>query len=261
MIVAIVQGTIAFLLLGTVAERTTAFTPVNFGRSSFSPDASSSASSHHRPSQTRRSLSPLLTPSHTVFSETQMIFTTSLAAAASEGEGESGGGKKTRKRRKRKSQRPADTQSAAATTTSTTPQATQSIPSASKPIVVEDDSVVLSMDDFDAILEDEEIDVDMIRDIASFKFDGPDPTAAVDVSSSSSSSSSQGATKDDSGAIPLPDIKDTIRRKEMEAELARIKEDEQEKTKIDRSDRTALLKVRGFLLDFEFGLARPFTIE
>lgn len=45
-------------------------------------------------------------------------------------------------------------------------------------------------------------------------------------------------------AIPLPDIKEVLKKKEMEQELARIEEeDDEQKVKIKRGDRKALLKV------------------
>ena len=47
------------------------------------------------------------------------------------------------------------------------------------------------------------------------------------------------------GAIPLPDIKEALKKKEMEEELARMEEEkEASKVKIKRGDSDALLKVR-----------------
>jgi hypothetical protein len=51
----------------------------------------------------------------------------------------------------------------------------------------------------------------------------------------------------DSGAIPLPDIKQVLRKKFMEEELSRIEEEQEDKTvKIKRTDRKAMAKVRRF---------------
>ena len=45
--------------------------------------------------------------------------------------------------------------------------------------------------------------------------------------------------------IPLPDIKEVLKKKELEEELARIEEEQAEtKVKIKRSDKKALAKVR-----------------
>ena len=98
--------------------------------------------------------------------------------------------------------------------------------------------------------DEDEIDIDTIRDVASFSFDGPDLSGISSTTTPATENSNMDGIvgvepiEEDSGAIPLPDIKDSRRRKEMEQELARIQEEELEKTKIDRSDRTALLKVR-----------------
>jgi hypothetical protein len=48
------------------------------------------------------------------------------------------------------------------------------------------------------------------------------------------------------GAIPLPDIKDTRRRKEMEEEIARMAEEKEEtkdRNRIKRTDKEAMRKV------------------
>jgi hypothetical protein len=48
----------------------------------------------------------------------------------------------------------------------------------------------------------------------------------------------------DSTAIPLPDIKQVLRKKEIEEEMARIEEEEEEtKVRIKRTDRKAMAKV------------------
>jgi hypothetical protein len=49
----------------------------------------------------------------------------------------------------------------------------------------------------------------------------------------------------ESGAIPLPDIKQVLRKKFMEEEITRIEEEQEDKTvKIKRTDRKAMLRVR-----------------
>ena len=46
------------------------------------------------------------------------------------------------------------------------------------------------------------------------------------------------------GTIPLPDIKEVLRKKELEEEMARIEEDEEaSKVRINRKDRKALARV------------------
>ena len=46
------------------------------------------------------------------------------------------------------------------------------------------------------------------------------------------------------GAIPLPDIKEALKKKEQEEQLARMEEEkEANKIKIKRTDKEALLKV------------------
>jgi hypothetical protein len=53
----------------------------------------------------------------------------------------------------------------------------------------------------------------------------------------------------DSGAIPLPDIKQVLRKKFMEEELSRIEEEQEDKTvKIRRTDRKAMAKVRSSIV-------------
>jgi hypothetical protein len=102
-------------------------------------------------------------------------------------------------------------------------------------------------DDFDD--DEEDIDIATIKEVANFSFDGKiDNMDTTKVSFGSTTTgadniSSPVQQKED-GAIPLPDIKDTLRRKELEAEMARMEEEQETNTKkIDRKDRKALLKV------------------
>jgi hypothetical protein len=49
----------------------------------------------------------------------------------------------------------------------------------------------------------------------------------------------------DTGAIPLPDIKQVLRKKQMEEELARMAEEKEEmKVRISRKDKVAFAKVQ-----------------
>ena len=53
--------------------------------------------------------------------------------------------------------------------------------------------------------------------------------------------------QEEDGSIPLPDIRDTLKRKQMgETAVKGVMEDNMPRTKIDRTDRDALLKVRTF---------------
>lgn len=144
---------------------------------------------------------------HPVFHR-KLARSTHLAAESGEG-----GGKKKRRRKRKKS--PA---SESATATST-PEAE-------------------GLGDVDE--DEEEINIDEIKELASYSFDGPPvidaaPPRSVDES----------AVPGTDGSIPLPDIKDTMRRKEMAASTGSVgdNDDMMPKTKIDRNDRKALLKV------------------
>jgi len=101
-------------------------------------------------------------------------------------------------------------------------------------------------DDDDDDEEEEEIDISMLKDIANFKFDGGDiqTSSSSSSSSSSDSSSTPPSSSMDTLTIPLPDIKDTLRKKEFEEEMARIEEEEAStRVKIKRSDKKAMAKV------------------
>lgn len=114
---------------------------------------------------------------------------------------------------------------------------------------VEVEMIEMDFDEDDDDFDEEEIDIATIKDVANFSFDGKIDN--IDTSKIASGKSSTTSTITDNisvvepkedGAIPLPDIKDTLRRKEIEAEMAREEEETQAK-KIDRKDRKALLKV------------------
>jgi hypothetical protein len=67
------------------------------------------------------------------------------------------------------------------------------------------------------------------------------------------------STDGETTMIPLPDIKEVLKKKELEEELARIEEEQAEtKVKIKRSDRKALAKVR-FHTSFLFFVLGEFS--
>ena len=103
-----------------------------------------------------------------------------------------------------------------------------------EPMASMDDSA--SEEDLDDDDDEDEINISMLKDIASYKFDGE-----IAVSDTSKDS----APAINSLSLPLPDIKDTLRKKELEEEMARIEEEESSsRVKIKRSDRKAMAKVR-----------------
>ena len=162
--------------------------------------------------------------------------------AAKSGEG----GKKKRRRRKRKkgppqqantdkpsAPAPAAPAPAAIAETSLPPATT--VEASSKAEASTNDSIESPPPTF----EGEEINVDDIKNVADFSFSGtlksddtpiePPPRSTVE-----------------EGSIPLPDIRDTLRRKKMEVSQkggGGAMEDNMPKTKIDRKDRAALMKV------------------
>jgi hypothetical protein len=80
----------------------------------------------------------------------------------------------------------------------------------------------------DTVDDEEEVDVAQIFDVANFSFDveSEDESQPID------------------NALPLPDISEVLKKKEMEEELARIEEEkEDDMVKIKRTDRKAFLKV------------------
>lgn len=152
---------------------------------------------------------------------TTPVSSTFLAAA---------GGKKKR-RRKRK------TSPQEETTTTATPPSPSVDTSASE----------ASMEDATAI-EGEDFNVDDIKNVAEFAFGGgdvgtPSPQAVEEPAPVAKAPSFPSVQAED-GSIPLPDIKDTLRRKKMEiANKGGPMEDNMPKKKIDRNDRAALLKL------------------
>ncbi|KAL3922656.1 MAG: hypothetical protein SGILL_002090 [Bacillariaceae sp.] len=160
----------------------------------------------------------------------------------------SSGGKK--KRRRRRKQPPVD----AAESSSPPPKTATEMPAAveAPKETVEKISVEVDIvDTFDGSDADEGVDLAVLKDVASFSFDGaiegvdgegtattPSPPAGI-----SESGEVVQSPESQDGAIPLPDIKDTLRKKEVAAQMARLEEQQEEKQqKIDRNDRQALLK-------------------
>ncbi|KAL3925576.1 MAG: hypothetical protein SGARI_005817, partial [Bacillariaceae sp.] len=159
-------------------------------------------------------------------------------------EATSSGGKK--KRRRRRKQAPASSGAE-----STPAPEKKAAPAETPKPVAEKVSVQVESIDIDEVDDEEEIDLAAIKDVASFSFDGaiegvvddtslpPPPAGVVD-----SMEAVPPTPEAEDGAIPLPDIKDTLRRKEVEQQMARLEEEQEvPQKKIDRKDRTALLKL------------------
>jgi hypothetical protein len=107
----------------------------------------------------------------------------------------------------------------------------------------------------------DEMTIATIKDIADFSFDGSiegvgsNPSIASPSTSLSSSLADEDqstASEAEDNTIPLPDIKDALKRKEVKAEIARVAEEQAERKKIDRNDRVALLKVIHAIKSFVF---------
>ncbi len=154
------------------------------------------------------------------------------------------GGKKKR-RRKRKTEDAPPAKSSSLKSPPSTPSATVDAAPASLP-----SEPALEVDD--ANFEGEEINVADIKSVADFSFDG---TGGIDSSEGidDNSATVMPSVQADDGAIPLPDIRDTLKRKKMgETPETGPMEDNMPKTKIDRTDRAALLKVGMFFFCFRF---------
>jgi len=102
--------------------------------------------------------------------------------------------------------------------------------------------------------EVEEISVEDIQGVADFSFKGGDvktdaplPPAQVGQDVTAPITPVSAAVQGVDGSIPLPDIRDTLRRKKMEVANkggpGGAMEDNMPKTKIDRNDRVALMKL------------------
>jgi len=86
-------------------------------------------------------------------------------------------------------------------------------------------------------LENEEINVEGAESIDT-------PQQTIDkITGPAAGLEASSVKEEEDGSIPLPDIKDMLRRKKIEANQGSMDFD-LPKNKIDRNDRTALLKVR-----------------
>jgi hypothetical protein len=176
--------------------------------------------------------------------EHQRHFSTMLAAKSS-GEG----GKKKRRRRKRKKGSSDEAEEtapapAAAVVSESLKAESLTAPAPEGPMTVTN---------FEG--EVEEISVEDIKGVADFSFKGGDvktdaplPPAQVGQDVTAPITPVSAAVQGVDGSIPLPDIRDTLRRKKMEVANkggpGGAMEDNMPKTKIDRNDRVALMKVR-----------------
>jgi hypothetical protein len=170
------------------------------------------------------------------------------AAAASEGRGEKNN---TNKRKRRRKKQPSTIQ---VTSTTTAPQL-------EKTTVIREDIGAIDDDDDNQSLGESLTpqDIAAIADVARFEFQkdkefSMGTTAATNAPDSNNNNpsaddaiataaSTQSVTP--ANAIPLPDIKEARKRKQMEEELAKIEqEQEANKVKIKRSDKEAFRKVR-----------------
>ena len=176
------------------------------------------------------STSPSITRNHNYFAPSSTI----QGRCASERLGSAlfaAGGKKKRRRRKRKTEGEAETSS---------PE-----PPASVEASVSSPEVPVALD---APVDSgyEEFNPADIKSVADFSFDGPveAPPQTVD---EKAAAALPNIVQEEDGSIPLPDIRDTLKRKKMgETAVKGVMEDNMPKTKIDRTDRDALLKVRSF---------------
>jgi hypothetical protein len=164
---------------------------------------------------------------------------TMLAAKSNSGDA----GKKKRKRKRK--QDPDSVTSATTTTAASTP---------TNEISNTENNELKSSED--SLEEEEEIDVSVMKDVASFSFGGAGSIGNIgdigDIDTSSpamnESTAPPGAissVEKQDGSLPLPDIKDTLKRKELGSTIkGRMEEeDDSKKKKIDRRDKVALLKV------------------
>lgn len=239
---------LSFLLAGAVGS-------VLLGADAFAPSsrASGLATNAPRTLATRQQQQP----PHNIFSRSGYCDPGSPLFAA-----KSGGGKKKRRRRKRKKEEETSEPVAAAATTATTtttppvsspPPAVETPPSAATTTLASDSSSVDTIAEAPPTFEGEEINVADIQSVASFNFKGENPLEVASAAPEAVDEAivpdvSAGVVQQEDGSIPLPDIKDTLRRKKMEANSQTAPggpmEDNMPKEKIDRTDRAALLKVR-----------------
>jgi hypothetical protein len=177
----------------------------------------------------------------------QRHFSTMLAAKSSSGEG---GKKKRRRKRKKGEAEDAETAPAPAAAAAAA-VASESLKAKSLPFAPPAPTESITVTNFEG--EVEEISMEDIQGVAEFSFKGktevpvPPAQAAQDAAASPITPVSSSVQEVD-GYIPLPDIRDTLRRKKMEVANkggpGGPMENNMPKTKIDRNDRVALMKVR-----------------
>jgi hypothetical protein len=89
------------------------------------------------------------------------------------------------------------------------------------------------------------VDLTMMNEIANYEFQNKQDDVTINLIEPQQSTSSSSSAV--SGAIMLPDIKEARKRKQMEEEIARIQQQQDEqKVKIKRTDKEAFRKVRLF---------------
>lgn len=145
-----------------------------------------------------------------------------------------------KKKRRRRKQKVAEGETTPAKTSSPEPPAPPAAVAAkTSPPAVDTPPVSLSSDNSD----DEKINVADIKSVANFSFDGPIEASPPPVDDKAATALPSVVQAED-GSIPLPDIRDTLQRKKMgETPEKGPMDDNMPKTKIDRTDRKALLKL------------------
>lgn len=97
----------------------------------------------------------------------------------------------------------------------------------------------------------DDTDATAIKDVAKFSFGGSEDTASINDANASSGkvkksdtpSAEEFSVEKQDGSIPLPDIKDILKRKDRESNKDRAKEPLESLKKIDRRDKAALMKL------------------
>jgi hypothetical protein len=185
------------------------------------------------PTNTRQ-LHPIRTSTRWGDTTTTPIAIGPLHASA---EGTGGNNKNKRKRRRKK-------QPAIDVTTTTDPQVGSS--SSSSPSVQEKSTVI--RDDIGDIDDDEPLtpqDKATIADVARFEFQKDKEFSMGVANKVAATTTNPAPSTQPANAIPLPDIKEARKRKQMEEELAKVEQEQKEnKVRIKRSDKEAFRKVR-----------------
>lgn len=186
------------------------------------------------PTNTRQ-LHPIRTSTRWGDTTTTPIAIGPLHASA---EGTGGNNKNKRKRRRKK-------QPAIDVTTTTDPQVGSS--SSSSPSVQEKSTVI--RDDIGDIDDDDEPltpqDIATIADVARFEFQKDKEFSMGVANKVAATTTNPAPSTQPANAIPLPDIKEARKRKQMEEELAKVEQEQKEnKVRIKRSDKEAFRKVR-----------------